>query len=413
MNKFASVILFLICLNCFSQNSLNIIDNEQYSSFYINDTILGIPIFSNNSFDFYSNTKLNKFISIENKNITLDFSEFISSCRNFKFSLISDNNLIHFGFPSSNKYYSFGYNLSSYFDVNISNELIDLFWNGNSQYLNNFVGFYNNSGSLLQFSTLYFQISFLLNENLKFGSRINFLHGINYLNFENANFSLYSSENNITPFSTSIETDILYRSSNANYFGFSNPGFSINIGAEYKLKNWKFLLDIRNLGFIFWQKKNKLSQSNESYDFNGVYYTMDEIFTEEVNQTIDTLESLFSLDDLPENNFITRLPFRANINSSYSINSSTDLFIKYFVVEKNNSGYIHHAFLGAYKSFNEIINIQIAYNLNNIGFENLQLGLSKRFKNLFIELNTNNIFSLFDFLSTNYLNFQTRLTYVF
>ena len=50
MNKFASVILFLISLNCFSQNSLNIIDNEQYSSFYINDTILGIPIFSNNSF---------------------------------------------------------------------------------------------------------------------------------------------------------------------------------------------------------------------------------------------------------------------------------------------------------------------------------------------------------------------------
>ena len=413
MNKFASVILFLICLNCFSQNSLNISDNEQYSSFYINDTILGIPIFSNNSFDFYSNTKLNKFTSIEKKNITLDFSEFISSGRNFKFSFISENNLIYFGFPSSNKYYSFGYNLSSYFDINISNELIDLFWNGNSQYLNSFTSFYNNSGSLLQFSTLYFQMSFLLNENLKFGSRINFLHGINYLDFENANFSLYSLENNLTPFSTSIETNILYRSSHANYFGFSNPGFSINIGAEYKLKNWKFLLDIRNLGFIFWQKNNKLSQSNESYDFNGVYYTMDEIFTEEANQTIDTLETIFSLNDSPENNFISRLPFRANINSSYSINSSTDLFVKYFINEKNNTGYIHHTFIGAYKSFNEILNIQIAYNFNNYGFENIQIGLSKRFRNIFIDLNTNNILSLFDFLSTNYLNLQTRLTYVF
>ena len=184
MNKFVSIILSLISLNCLSQNSLNIIDNEQYSSFYINDTILGIPIFSNNSFDFYSNTKLNKFTSIENKNITLDFSEFISSGHNFRFSFISENNLIHFGFPSSNKYYSFGYNLSSYFDINISNELIDFFWNGNSQYLNNFVGFRNNTGSLLQFSSIYFQMAFLLNENLKFGSRINFLHGINYLDFE-------------------------------------------------------------------------------------------------------------------------------------------------------------------------------------------------------------------------------------
>ena len=413
MNKFVSIILSLISLNCLSQNSLNIIDNEQYSSFYINDTILGIPIFSNNSFDLYSNTKLNKFTSIENKNITLDFSEFISSGHNFKFSFISENNLIHFGFPSLNKYYSFGYNLSSYFDINISNELIDFFWNGNSQYLNNFVGFRNNTGSLLQFSSIYFQMAFLLNENLKFGSRINFLHGINYLDFEKGNFSLYSLENNITPFSTLIETDILFRTSNANYFGFSNPGVSINIGAEYKLKKWKFLFDIRNLGFIFWQKNNKLNQSNESYDFNGVYYTMDEIFTEEANQTIDTLETIFSLNDSPENNFISRLPLRANINSSYSINSSTDLFVKYFVIEKNNTGYIHHAFIGAYKSFNEIINIQIAYNLNNSGFENIQIGLSKRFKNIFIELNTNNILSLFDILSTNYLNLQTRLTYVF
>ena len=142
MNKFVSIILSLISLNCLSQNSLNIIDNEQYSSFYINDTILGIPIFSNNSFDFYSNTKLNKFSSIENKNITLDFSEFISAGNNFKFSFLSENNLIHFGFPSSNKYFSFGYNLSSYFDTNISNELIDLFWNGNSQYLSNLVDYY-------------------------------------------------------------------------------------------------------------------------------------------------------------------------------------------------------------------------------------------------------------------------------
>ena len=60
---------------------------------------------------------------------------------------------------------------------------------------------------------------------------------------------------------------------------------------------------------------------------------MDEIFTEEANQTIDTLETIFSLNDSPENNFISRLPFRANINSSYSINSSTDLFVKYFINE--------------------------------------------------------------------------------
>ena len=67
----------------------------------------------------------------------------------------------------------------------------------------------------------------MLNENLKFGSKINFLHGINYLDFERGNFSLYSLENNITPFSTLIETDILYRTSNANYFGFSNPSFRL------------------------------------------------------------------------------------------------------------------------------------------------------------------------------------------
>jgi len=412
MNKFIYIVLVFSYLNCFSQNTYNIIDNEKYSSFHINDKIIGIPIFANHRFDFYSNIRLNQFTSIENKNITLDFSEFISTGQDFNFSFISENNLIHFGFPISNKYYSFGYNFSSYFDLKLSNEMINLFWNGNSQYLNNSTQFQNNVASFLQFSSIYFQISFLLNENLKLGSRINFLHGINYLNFEKGDLYLYSLENNITPFSTVIQTDLLYKTSNANYFGFSNPGFSVNIGVEYNLKNWKFLFDIRNLGFIYWHKKNELFQSNEYYDFNGIYYTMDEIFNEEVDQTIDTLQNIFSLSELPGNNEISRLPIRININSSYSINSSTDLFVKYFIIEKNHKGFIHHSFFGASKFFNNKTNLQIAYNFNNTGFNNLQLGLGKRFKNLFIELNTNNLFSLFDFRSTNYLNFQTRLIYV-
>ncbi len=413
MNKFVYIVLVFCYLNCFSQNNSNIIDNEQYSSFHISDTIIGIPIFSNHSFDFYSSIKLNQFTSIKNGNITLDFSEFISTGQDFNFSFISENNLIHFGLPILNKYYSFGYNFSSYFDLQLSNEIINLFWNGNSQYLNNSIQFQNNVASLLQFSSIYFQISFLLNENLKLGSRINFLHGINYLNFEKGDLYLYTSENNITPFSSIIQTDLLYKTSNANYFGFSNPGLSINFGAEYNFKNWKFLFDIRNLGFIYWQKNNELNQSNESYNFNGIYYTMDEIFSEEVDQTIDTLQNIFSLNESPSNNEISRLPIRTNINASYSINSSTDFFVKYFLIEKNNKNFIHHFFFGASKLFNNKTNLQIAYNFNNTGFENLQLGLSKRFKNLFIELNTNNLFSLFDFRSTNYLNFQTRLTYVF
>jgi len=413
MNKVFFIILFFSYLNCFAQSSLSIIDNERHSSFYIKDTILGIPIFSNHSFDFYTNTKLNNFSSFENKSITLNFSKLINTGQDFNFSFIADNNLIHFGFPKSNKYYSFGYNFSTYFDLNLSNEIIDLFWNGNSQYINNNILFQDNVASLIQFSSIYFQFSFLHSKNLKFGSRISILHGINYFDLEKGNFSLFSLENNITPFLTTIETDILYRTSDANYFGFSNPGFSINLGAEYNFKNWSFLFDVRNLGLIFWHKNNYQNQSNEYYDFNGINYTMDEIFTEEANQTIDTLESIFSLNRNSDNGVISRLPIRANINSTYSFNPSLDLFIKYFIIEKNNTGFIHHAFLGISKFLNKKTDIQISYNFNNVGFENVQVGLSKRFKNIFIGINTNNLISLFDVSSTNYLNIQTRLCYIF
>ena len=417
MNKYTLVFLCFFYLNSFSQNNssfqFELFNLNHFSSFFNSDTILGIPIFTDHNIHFITKKSFNEFSSFDKENVIVDFSQFIEDGSDLSFRFLSENNLFFFGFPKAKSYYSFGFKYFSYFDLNASNELINLLWNGNNQYLDNSISFQNNTVSFMQFSSLFFQYSYDVSKDFRFGARISLLHGINFFDLEKGDFSLQSFSTSTTPFASTINTDIFYQSSSANFFGFSNPGLSLNLGLKYNLNKWKFLADFQNLGFIFWHKRNSQSQSQGSHFFDGVNYTMDQIFSEEINTTIDTLEDIFALNRISRNSFFSKLPMRINLHVAYSYTPSFDLFIEYFAVQNNLSRYTHNAFFGASKIFNKHTGFKVAYNFNNYSFNNIQLAVSRKFKNLLININTNNILTIFDFRDSNYLNLQAGFYYFF
>ncbi len=417
MNRHILIFLFFSYLNTFSQNSskveIDLFNLKNTSTFLNSDTILGVPFFSNHNIHFLTKNSFNEFSYFDNNNLVVDFSEYIEKGNNLSFKFFSENDLLFFGFPKAETYYSFGFKYSSYLDLNISNELLDLFWNGNNQYLDDFTYFEDNTASLIQFSSIFFQFSSKISDNFLFGTRVSLLHGVNFFNLEKGNFSLQALSDSITPFSNSINTDIFFESSRANFFGFSNPGLSLNLGAEYNLKNWHFVIDFQNLGFIFWHKRNSQNQSEGYHFFDGVDYTMDEILSEEVAATIDTLENIFTLDRISTKSFYSRLPLRINLRSAYSYNLSTDFFIDYYAIENNISNFSHHVFLGCSKVLKKDMGFSMAYNFNNYSFNNIQFGFIKKFKNLLIKFNTNNLLAILDFRGVNTFHFQTGIYYYF
>lgn len=417
MSRYIFIFLCFLYVNSFSQNNstfqFELFNLNNSTVFFHSDTILGIPVFSENNIYFTAENSFNEFIFFDKKKLIVDFSDFIEDRNKLSFKLFSENNLLFFGFPKAKNYYSFGYKHSAYFDLNISNELINLFWNGNNQYLDNIVSFQNNTGSFIQFSSIFFQYSSNLSENFRVGARLSLLHGINYFNLEPGDFSLQFFSESITPFASNINTDIFYQSSNANFFGFSNPGLSLNLAFNYNLNKWSFSTDVHNLGFIFWHKKSSQNQSTGSHFFDGVDYSMDQVFSEELSATLDTLEDIFALNRISNKSFVSQLPMRINFHATYSYKPFTDFFIDYYGIQNNNSGYTHNVFFGFSKILRKHTGFKTAYNFNNYSLHNIQFTISRKFENILININTNNLLSIFNLRESNYLHLQAGFYYFF
>jgi len=237
MNKYLLVFFFCFSGHLLAQNNASIIYDlfNESTTYYHTDTILGVPFMTNHNFNFLINNSFAEFSEFNKSDLILDFSDFIENKKSLSFSFFSENNLLYFGFPRSKSYYSFGYKFSSHFDLSLSNDFLSLFWNGNHQFVDNVTYFNNNTTSLIQYSSLFFQYSSNISQKFRFGARISLLHGINYFDLDKGDFSLQSFANSPTPYSSLIQTDIFYQASRANLFGFSNPGLNVNLGIKYIL----------------------------------------------------------------------------------------------------------------------------------------------------------------------------------
>jgi len=411
MNKF--LIFFFFYITVFSQVSSHQ-DLENYRiplTYHSNDTILGLPLFSNN-FHFFTKHSIADWYNLSDN--TIDFENYISDNKSIEMIFFLDNNIFNFGLPFRDSYLSFGINHHIYGNLNFSNELLSLFWNGNSQYLNQTIDFFNNRLSFIQYSSIYFQ-SYFQYKDCKMGARFNFLHGINYFNLDRGHFSFNSVNNLITPFSTYISTNIYARTSNSNLIGFSNPGLSLDYAVKFDIKDFNFSIQLENLGFIYWNKNTYAHNSNtHNYLFNGFDYTMDEVVSEELENTLDTLSDIFAISSEKDSRFITRTPLKFSIQASMKTSVDTDLFIDFKCIEDwgetGNRDFLNMYFIGVSKDVSDKIILFSTFNYNKFSPFNLSLGIFSKFDNWMFKLNTNNLFALF---SEKYFHINTSLYYTF
>ena len=379
-------------------------------TYYSNDTILAFPLSSNNLNFFTKNPITDWYNTTTNK---VDFENYIYEKKNIEMDFFLENNILSLGFPLNKSYLSFGISHYAQGRVHLSNELLNLFWNGNSQYLNQTAIFSDNYSNLIQFSSIYFQYYFELN-NYKMGARLNFLHGINYFNLDKGDFTLNSVNDLITPFSTYISTNINTQTSTASLIGFTNPGLSLDYAVDFNISNFKFSIQLENLGFIYWNSNVMYYDSNTNYLFNGFDYTMDQVISDEIQNTIDTLSDVFAISSETGLKFITRIPLNFNFQTSFQTNSTTDFFINFQGIEQfgedDSRGFLNLYFVGLKKDLSDNIALYSAYNYNKFSSTNLSLGIFAKFNKFLFKINTNNLFALFN---QKYFHLNTALYYVF
>ena len=141
---------------------------------------------------------------------------------------------------------------------------------------------------------------------------------------------------------------------------------------------------------------------------------MDEVISEELENTLDTLSDIFAINSEQNSNFFKRIPLKFTTQASIETSFDSELFIKFKCIEywerDGNIDFLNMYFIGASKAFNDKITLYSAFNYNKFSPTNLSLGVFSKFDNFIFKLNTNNLFSLF---SKKYFHISTALYYIF
>ena len=112
---------------------------------------------------------------------------------------------------------------------------------------------------------------------------------------------------------------------------------SLDFSLSYNVSKFNFSTDFENIGFIFWNNNTFSHQSNTTYLFDGVDYSMDQIISDEIVNTLDTLSDIFAINNNERASYLQRLPLNFKFQTSFEINSSSDLFVILRSVEEINN----------------------------------------------------------------------------
>ena len=211
-----------------------------------------------------------------------------------------------------------------------------------------------------------------------------------------------------------ISTNINTQTSTASLIGFTNPGLSLDYAVNFNISNFKFSIQLENIGFIYWNSNVMYHDSNTNYLFNGFDYTMDQVISDEIQNTIDTLSDVFAISSETGLKFTTRIPLNFNFQTSFQTNSTTDFFINFQGIEQfgedDSRDFLNLYFVGLKKDLSDNIALYSAYNYNKFSSTNLSLGIFAKFNKFLFKINTNNLFALFN---QKYFHLNTALYYVF
>ncbi len=345
-----------------------------------------------------SDPGLQSFFTKNQNKIIIDFNQYINNVDiNSHHFLDLKNTLLYYGFKHRNRVYSLGVDHRVLTDFSLSHELISLFVNGNSQYLNQtfFLG-NNNYVNAFNYFSIYFGYSTKIQEKFHLISKIKFIKGVNSfrLDLEGTQFVLQDNFNTQkNPFDVELNSNFLY-SMNKDYKLFSNLGFAFDLYLDYDYNNRiSFYTSVNDLGFILWNENHNQSQAD--FYFDGIDYSLDQVLSTEFDNLQDTLLDVFSTDSSNLNEF--RLtPFSTNLGVTYDFLNRGHLNINCNIQKLYNSVFYtgEIAYLKYFDKYQ--LSIIPSYSFNKYNFTNFSIILNKKwYSKFYTNLYINNILDFF------------------
>lgn len=158
---------------------------------------------------------------------------------------------------------------------------------GNGPYLGDTISDENVQGSLYNARSFGASTYFSLGEKVKLGVRVSLIQGRRYFSLDDADYSLYTSENGTT---VDLSANYLFRSTERfrglGLFGFQGFGASVDVGTIIDVsEKMELAVTLNELGAIVW-KTDVRSGTIELNDYEGL--VVNNIFEDSLQQLIDT-----------------------------------------------------------------------------------------------------------------------------
>lgn len=205
---------------------------------------------------------------------------------------------------------------------------------------------------------------------------------------------------------------------------FHNPGFGIDLAAEYRFdEHFSAVAAVRDLGFIHWSSNNfqvngNIHDAGQFYDDGSFFYEgmdvdqLQRIFSDDMyrEQFLDTLQQYFQLDFSKAESYNTMLNTNVLLRGNYDIDPNNRFSIQ-MQGSFMGSGF-RPAFTVAYSgSFNDMLDVCAAYTIMPNSYDNIGLGLAGNFGTFHIYATSSNILGCFKPLNASGMNAQVGVVF--
>lgn len=207
---------------------------------------------------------------------------------------------------------------------------------------------------------------------------------------------------------------------------FCNPGFGIDLGAEYRFNDqFSMVAAVNDLGFIHWGLNNiglksQVDSVGQFYDngdflFNGLSVEQLELITADASYSglfLDSLKQYFHLEFAPMEAYNTMLNTNVLLRGNYDLDSH-NRFSAQVQGRFLGSGFRPAMTLAYNGSFYEKLDVCVTYTMMPHSYDNIGLGISGRlFRTCNIFLASNNVIGFFKPLNSSAMNVQLGLVFV-
>ncbi len=336
-----------------------------------------------------------------------------------------ESDLLYVGFKINNNYLSFGIRNRLFSRVFYADDLVKLLWNGNANYIDEELDLSSTILNQDHFLAYYVNFGFVIREKISIGLRANLNQGLSSIQTQQNNIRITTTSNDQSIFSFNAKTSFLVNTSGlvsdstsnfnvSNYlFNFQNIGFSVDIGADFKVSDRVNLnFSILDIGRLNWKSGLKSYESNtDSIEFSGIYADINskgDIFA----AYGDSLAALIDINEF-EQVFSTSLPSRIYAGLEYySLDRKNRLSFTFA------GTFLRNKFSPAVSfGFEREVSKHFAFKINYSWLQyaplNLGTGLAFNFKPFQFYFLTDNVFSTFLWDKQKYLNFRFGVNLVF